>query len=308
MQLLKGVKRMCVAKGDHKYSTTVAPTELVDNVSTFDDNTKSLSSSFKHRRKEIPPRKSTKRCTKGHHSMQSRDVKWHSSSSKSSKKYFGICSAMEFKDDDQYAYIAHVYCRKARNSDRKNDSTDDAQKNPRRSCIKELPVIHPFRPCFEEKIDYRIYRLADKSSHYDDEVNQSVAKIGQKPAGADEVPRVWFILHYLYSQISVSFQIGEWNEGNAWGRWPIAVPLFMKRPAAAELSSGTILELKYHNPQMDGTVTLFCKAVNHLIETYYTIYSQEQAPIRCDSPIREINRLRSTLKELLNKALRCNRV
>lgn len=95
------------------------------------------------------------------------------------KEKYDIHSESESEDDWQSVHKRDVLCCRALGSSTDSDLLVDRHKKSRHNRDKELPVICPGNYHFWKALDYGIYHFVDKSSYYDDEAAQSVARSPQ---------------------------------------------------------------------------------------------------------------------------------
>lgn len=111
---------------------------------------------------------------------ENKAVKRHSSSFKSSEEKYDNSSKTVPEEYKQLVHKQHFHYSRARNSGIESTSWFVCHKKFRRHCDKDLPVICPVDDCFQKGPDYRKKRVADASSHYDDDIARRIAKWGKR--------------------------------------------------------------------------------------------------------------------------------
>lgn len=178
----------------------------------------------------------------------------------------------------------------------------DRHEKSRGECKKELLVALHRNYCLQEALDYRRYGLADKSSHYDEAVAQSVNKWANCVLVHMRLHRfeslyLISVLIFLSPIILVCYT-NEVHEGVA--LWLLL--FFNTGPSAAVLNAFVGLKSKSHKREKTCTVTPYCEVIHDLLQTY----AIDDLIHETDSYLMRLNQLSNKLRTRDTKAI-CGR-
>lgn len=176
-------------------------------------------------------------------------------------------SESESEDEGHSAHEWHTYHRRGRDSRTDSESLNPCPKRTRHRRDNEKPVAQRVNDRFWKAfLDYRTTLLADKSSHYNDEVARNVSRwtkrfqIQIKLHGFDLFEPI-SIISFL-SAFRLACDINRVNGVEALG----LLLIFIKFHAAATLTDHIALWSSLHKCQKESMGTPWCTAVKYLPE------------------------------------------
>lgn len=218
-------------------------------------------------------------------------------------------SETKYEDDEQGKHKWHIHYCRARLFGMGTNSSVDCNGKSCRNRDNKLPEIHPVNDRLWEALHYRAHPLVETSSHYNDEVERSIAKWVKQLKKQMKSSVLRSLDANLFSAFCL---ISSWPRIRTWciREWPFwLLQLFTKRPAAVFLNVYNALKSTTQKRQLEDTVTSYYEVLSSHIDMCATedvIANTSVDMMKCT----QVWNKSSTeyAKALWNSMQRCNRV